>query len=172
MSRMPLAAVVLALALAACGGGDGDTDAQPSPSASSVSPTPSAMSKTEYVAAANAVCKRVLTEANAVTEPKNGAEFASATEQLLKLVDDGQRDLRALTPPAEDATEVEKFLSENEQQAEVLRTALPKIKAAAEGGDEATAQAEFATAFTQFNEIAGKSEAWAKAYGLTECYSE
>ena len=83
-------AVVLALSvLAACGGGDGDTDATPSPSASSVSPTPAAMAKAEFVAAANAVCKRVLDAGNAVEEPKNAAEYATVTQELLRIVDDG-----------------------------------------------------------------------------------
>jgi hypothetical protein len=170
-SRTPLAAVLLALTLAACGGGDGDTKATPSPSASSAtaSPTPSAMTKEAFVAAANAVCKDVLGKAAEFPDPQTPDEYVSTTEQYVTLLEDGQTRLKALQPPAEDAARWNEFVAANEQQVQIVRDMLPALRTAAEQGDQDGVEAEFATGFERFNEIAEEQAPWAEQYGLSEC---
>lgn len=171
MPRTPLAALALCLVAVACGGSDDGGSPSAAPSATTTSPTPTALSKEAFVAQFNTICKDVLTEADAVAEPTTAAEIADATEQLVEILKEGQAELRAVPPPADAVPQVTEFLDANQEQIDVLEEALPKLDAAATAGDEETAQAEFAAAFTRFNEIAEAQSGWAKEYGLTECTS-
>ena len=168
MTRTPLAAVLLAVALAACGG-DGDTKSQPSTSSTPSSPTAAPMTKAEFVAAANDVCKEVLGEAANMPDPQAPADYVTTTEKYVTLLEGGQRRLRALQPPAEDSARWKEFVDANEQQIQIVRDMLPAIKTAADKGDKDAVEAEFAAGFERFNEIAEKQAPWAEQYGLTEC---
>ena len=130
------------------------------------------MTKEEYVRAANAICQDVDARAEAIAEPKNPDEFVASMNALIKVMDDGQAKLAKLTPPAEVKAEVgEKFLGPNARQAAALRTALPKLEAAARAQDQMTAMAAFGEAFQQMGQIATDQSAWAAGFGLTECAS-
>lgn len=166
MIRTRLAAAVLCLAAIGCSGESGTTGTQPTASGS---PTASAMSKEQFVAAANEVCKGVNTQAESITEPKTAADYATATEQLLKIIDDAQRELRTLRPPADAQADWAKFLDGNDQQAQMLREALPKIQQAGQQNDKEAAEREFLAVFMKFDEAGQATSEWAKGYGLTEC---
>lgn len=166
MIRSRLAAAVLCLAAVGCSGESGTTGTQPTTSGS---PTAPAMSKEQFVAAANDVCKGVNTQAESITEPKTAADYAAATEQLLGIIDDAQRDLRALRPPADAQADWSKFLAGNDEQAGMLREALPKIQEAGRKDDKEAAEREFLAVFMKFEEAGEDTAEWAKTYGLTEC---
>lgn len=175
MSRLPviLASAVLCTAALACGGDDkGGNNAAPSASATSTtpSPTPSAMTKEAWVAEANKACQTVEDKSDKIADPTTAKEYASGTREYLQAVKDAQASLRALTPPAADATAIEEnFLQPNDQQIAILERVLPKVDAAAAKNDTEAAEAALGEAFTEFQPISEKIEKWAAPYGLTAC---
>ncbi|HVF03974.1 MAG TPA: hypothetical protein VNA20_03960 [Frankiaceae bacterium] len=160
-----LAAVAACLATAvACGGGD--TSSQPTTAPPT---TTSALTKEAFVAAVNATCKKALTEAQDVGDPSTAAEYVAGTEKYIGILEEGQRELRALEPPADAKAKYVEFVAANDEQIQLLRDLLPTIQAAAAKNDEAAVEAEFGAAFTEFNAIAEKQAPWANSYELTEC---
>lgn len=163
---MPSRLVALALLATVACGSDGD------PTSSESSPAAKVMTKAEYVAAANAICVDFEKKAEEIAEPESPSEFPAAIESILELMDQGNASLRALEAPPEHKAEIEgKFLKPNDQQAAALRAALPKIEAAAESDDAATATQAFAEAFNEVGEVAEDADKWATDFGLTECTS-
>jgi len=163
MPRVVVASAVLCLAVAACGG---ESDPQASPSAS---PSATALSKAEYVAKVNAICARVEADAQNVPEPKTADDYLSVVQTFISTIETAQAELRALTPPAADAAEVEaKFLAANDQQALALKVALPALQAAAQSDDTAAAEKAFGEAVTAA-ETTDEQDEFATSYGLTSC---
>jgi hypothetical protein len=169
LRRMPsrLAAVLLVFPLlAGCGGAK---KAAP-PATSPTSAAPSPLSRAAYVAAVNKVCVDVGTATDAVPEPKAAADYPTALNGIIGALEGGQRKLRALVPPAADQAAVESnLLALNDEQVAALRAALPKVQAAAGRGDKAGAEAAFNAGAEEFGKVAGRQEAWAKSFGLTDC---
>lgn len=160
--RLAVTAVLCAV-LAACTGGSRGGRA-------SGSPSPTGMSHADYVSAANAVCKDVGDKAEALREPTTAVGYAETLAELLAILEDGQRRLEALTPPAADRAAVEdNFIEVGEDQVTVLREALPKVRAAADAGDQRKAQEEFVLAFQTISQMEARDESWTTSYGLTEC---
>ena len=160
---MRAALVLLCLAAVACGG---KSDPQASPSAS---PSASALSKAEYVAKVNAVCARVEADAQKVPEPKTADDYLSVVQGFISTIETAQAELRALTPPAADAAEIEaKFLAANDQQALALKVALPALQAAAQSDSTGAAEKAFGEAITAA-ETTDEQDPFATSYGFTSC---
>ncbi|HEV2892027.1 MAG TPA: hypothetical protein VGX28_16755 [Frankiaceae bacterium] len=173
MRRLPvlLASALLASAVA-CGGDDGGPAASPTPSPTTASPTASAMTKEAYVAAANALCARVDKETESLPdEPGTAKELLDGTRTYLASLKKAQGELRALTPPAADAEEVEKnFLAVGDKQVEVLEGLLPELEAAAAKNDKAAAEKALQDGFQEFETVSTDAvEEWMTQYGLTDC---
>lgn len=169
-SRLAVVSVLLCAATVACGGSDNKPSASPSASTTTPSPTPSAMTKAEYVVAVNNVCARVQTEGDAVAEPKTAQEYLTALNTLIGILDTAMAELRAMTPPAADAATLEaKFLTPNDQQAAVLKAALPDVTSAAAANDMDAAAKALGDAFVEFERIGEANAKFATDYGLTDC---
>lgn len=168
--HLALAAAVLTSAVA-CGGDDPKPAASSAPPAASVtpSPTPSPVAKSEYVGAVNKICDRVVTEAEGITEPKSAQEYQAAMAKILGIIERAQADVRELTPPAEDAADLEKyFLTPNDEQAAAYKAALPKMEAAIASNDLKAAEAAFTKAVEE-GESTEEETKWIMGYGLTSC---
>lgn len=123
-SRRPFAptgVAVLAVGLALALGGCGSDDEGPSAEPSADSP---AASSASFVADANAVCRGVYADINAVTATLDPADPTGVTDDFLPLVIDLQDQLEALVPSEEAADAYGQALA-NQQDAIDAITADP-----------------------------------------------
>jgi hypothetical protein len=164
-----LASAVLCTAALACGGDDQKKD-EPGAQQSapvSASATPSAMTKDAYVSAVNAICTRVESEADKIDEPTTAKDYESALTTLIGIIDRAQTDIKALTPPAEDASALqENFIGPNDEQAARFKSALPSVQSAAAANDTAAAEKAFGDSLAEDNP---QQDQWMTTYGLTAC---
>ena len=94
----------------------------------------------------------------------------SGTKTYLESLKKAQADMRALTPPAEDAAAIEtNFLSVNDKQIKIIEDLLPGLDAAAAKNDTAAAEKALEGGFEKFTEAAEGTEKWVTDYGLTSC---
>jgi hypothetical protein len=105
-----LLVVTLAVTLlAGCGGGGGSTDKP--------------LSKTEYAAKADAICRKFNRLSATVSNPRSLAELGKATEKLTPLLDRSVKDLRALNPPKNEQATADRWIA----QVEAIRNDLAKV---------------------------------------------
>ncbi len=145
--RLGLTVTLAVLLAAAAGcGGDGGGDR---------------LTKEEYIAQADAICKATEDELDALAEPATKEEFASFLEEGLGLSEAQLEDLRALSPPEADEATLEEAYSLVEQQLDVIRDMVDAVKA----DDEAAVQ----ELITQGDALNDRADQIAADYGLKEC---
>jgi hypothetical protein len=141
------AALVVALATG-CGGGGGDDR----------------LSKAEWVAQADTICKRVNDRLEDTEQPETMAELVTVLDQGLKDVDDAVADLRELEPPEEMEEDVDSWLA----KVEAASTQIEKARDAAKAQDEK----ELSAALEEGTRVNDEGNRQARELGLTECAEE
>ena len=154
VARCAAPALIAALLLAACGGGG-----------NGASPTPTTtITKSDFVAQANAVCQVMNDKIKAMTVPKNDAlKSAAYFDESAAVVQDTLDHLRALPVPAGDDTTVQSIYS----KVDALLVDVAKFSAALRAGDKPAVDA---LAVTVKADQTAANEA-SNAYGLTVCGS-
>ena len=137
-------ALVLTVVLVAgrCGGEDG-------------------VSKADFVAQADGICKRYDEKLAALGEAKDLREAARIAERAVPLIRDGVARLRALQPPDELRALAERWYAVNAKNVELAE----RLRDAAKRGDLAAAQRTVRE--TRANER--KADGLARKLGLEEC---
>jgi hypothetical protein len=108
--------LVPALLLAACGGGG--TDA-----------------KAEFVAAADEVCAEAKADFDAGTQPTELDKLADYVDGVVRVLEQAEADLSALTPPEDDKAEIQaKLLGPLEADVKVAQDFAAKVRAAGGNG--------------------------------------
>jgi hypothetical protein len=118
MKASPLLLVPVLL-VAACGGGA------------------SSLSKTAYLAKAEAICTKANADVKAVTSPTTAAAVLGYIGQLIDIADKATKDLDALEPPSADKADLEKkVLTPLHKQLSEGKDFQKKIKAAVDAHDQ------------------------------------
>jgi len=135
------------LLLAACGGSDG-------------------LSKSDYVAKAEALCKKANDDIDALTTPSDLTDIAPFLDKLIATADQTTDELVALDAPKDDKADLDKkFLQPLRKQVEQGRTWAADIKTAAAAQDQAKIGQLLGNAPT----MEEADLTWMKDYGFTEC---
>lgn len=149
MGTRRAAAAVAALALAGvaagCGGGGGGDR----------------LSKEEYIAQADAICKAANEKIDALGEPETMEEIATLAADAIEIQEESLADLRALEPPEADEAKLNEAYALIDQQVGLGK----EILEAAESGDLEKIQEILA----EGEPIDDQADAIATEYGLTEC---
>lgn len=90
-------------------------------------------SSASYASKADAICRTVKEKSGAISRPATLADLARVSDQVLPLLDDARRELRALRPPADDAATAKAWLDEFD----VTIGDVKKIRDKAKAGDAA-----------------------------------
>lgn len=143
------ALVAAALGAAACGGGGGGEGER--------------LTKAEYIAQADAICKDVNDRLDALGAAESIEEFAELAASAVEIQEDGLADLKELKPPEEDQATIDEALALLDQQLALSQ----QIQEAAAAGDEAKVEELIA----QIEPIDSEADQLAVEYGLTECGS-
>ncbi len=148
--RVRAAAAVAALALAGvaagCGGGDGGGDR---------------LTKDEYIAQADAICKAANEKIDALGEPETMEEIATLAADAIEIQTKSLADLRALKPPEADEAKLNEAYALIDQQVGLGK----EILEAAKAGDLEKIQKILA----EGKPIDDQAGAIAADYGLKEC---
>lgn len=89
-----------------------------------------------YASKADAICRKYKQKTDAISHPKTLADLASVSDQVLPLLHDARRELRALQPPAEQKAIASAWLDEFD----VTIDDVEKIRDKARAGDAAGVQ--------------------------------
>jgi hypothetical protein len=143
-----LVALGVAALVAGCGGGGGGDR----------------LSKEEYIAKADAICKEADDKITALGEPQSFEELANLASEAVTIGEEELSALRALQPPEADEATLNSAYELIGRQLEIAG----QIAAAAKEGDQAKIQ-ELIDQATPLQDEARKI---AEDYGLTECGSE
>lgn len=139
---VPLLALVL---VAGCGGGGGGDR----------------LTREQFVAQADAICKRQVARIKAVPQPKTLEELEEYADKVLPLAREEIDQLRELEPPEADEEKVDRMLDE----VEATVSAVERIGAAAKSGD----QAELQAAIAEGQAADARAERVARELGLKVC---
>lgn len=120
--RVVLALIVGALALAGCGGGDDDGGER--------------LSKAEFVAQADAICRRYEARLDTLGQPTNTTELRSFADKALPIAKDGREELGELTPPEELEETYDAWLEQGDEAIEIVE----RLRDAAGENDQAEIQ--------------------------------
>jgi hypothetical protein len=142
-----IALAAAALAAGGCGGGDDGR-----------------LSKAEWVAQADRICKRVNDRLEKTEQPETMAELVTVLDQGLKDVDDAVADLRELEPPEEMEEDVDAWLAKVEAASAQIENALD----AAKDQDEE----ELSAALEEGTRVNEEGNGQARELGLKECAEE
>lgn len=143
MRKLGSALVVLLLPMVACGGGS------------------SQQSKTDYIAAADALCEQAESDIDALGEPESFEDLAELLPDVRAVYTQLQEDLEGLDEPDEDAAEAQAALG----TLDGLLIALDQAIAATEAGDDQGIQ----DALSQGSDIAEEADRLAREFGFEEC---
>ena len=164
-----VAAASLSIGLVAgCGGSYSAASSSAADTTADATATTAALTKEEFVAAADAVCADVHAKADALMAAIDSASLQSVQDTWTQAVADataGNAELQAITPPADLATDYQAFLDAHAASQANGEALLVDIKAATTV-DDATAAVEANTDIDTLD-ITGKEAA--AAVGLTEC---
>jgi hypothetical protein len=130
--------------------------------------TTAALTKEEFVAAADQVCADVHVKADALKASLDNTSLQSVQatfDQALADATAGNAELQGITPPADLAADYQAFLDAHAASQANAEALVADIKAA--GNVEAALAAVAAN--TDVETLAAKSEALATKLGLTEC---
>ena len=142
--RPGLTVLLTALLLAGCGGSGDDR-----------------LTKSEFIAEADAICAKGRDHSKALPEPTTYAELAEYIRKGISIQDHDVAEIRKLKPPKNDAQDVELML----EQVERLNAAFDRLQAAAEKGD-AKGVVRRSTDVRRANRAAARR---ARQYGLRVC---
>ena len=81
------------------------------------------LSRTEYAAKADAICRKYSRLSQAVANPTSLAELAAAVKKLTPLLDQSLRELRKLNPPKDEQATADRWLGE----VEAIKNDLAKV---------------------------------------------
>ena len=143
MRRLVLVAMAVTLA-AGCGGGGG-----------------ARLSRTQYAAKADAICRKYNRLSSAIANPTSLAELASAVKKLVPLLDQSVKELRKLRPPKSEQATVDRWI----ERIEAIRDDLAKVGDRAAKKDSKGVQAALragAADNQRGNQLAGQ-------LGMTDC---
>ena len=141
MLRSLLVVLALARVLAGCGGGDGDDGGG------------TALTKDEFVAQADAICKEYEEKLNALGTPQSQEELAEFADRSVPIAEEGQSKLEELTPPAGLQDAYDEWLAQGDNAVDIVQ----RLERAAQEGDEQEIQqiaAEAQTADERSKELA------------------
>jgi hypothetical protein len=147
MLRSGSCCLVAAAFLAGCGGSSGDGD--------------DSLTKEEWIAEADALCKQSLAEVNAIPEPITEDDFDEYLTDVLAAARRFDPEFAALEPPEGDEETVRKLVALNEEKTRLFE----ELVAAVRAQDAAKVQRIVNEGTTKTNEFA----AAARAYGSEEC---
>ena len=82
--------------VAGCGGGSGD----------------GRLTKQSYAAKADAICTKYRMQTGALPNPTNTAQLVNVVDKTLPILDSALKDLRALTPPADERAAADQWLAQ------------------------------------------------------------
>ena len=115
--RLAVALAVAAVGPAACGGGDGGER----------------LSTAEFVAQADAICRKYEARLDALGQPTNVTELRSFADKALPIARDGRNELDDLRPPEELEDEYDAWLEQGDEAFEIVE----RLRDAAGEGDQA-----------------------------------
>ena len=174
--RRAVLIVVALVALASCAREGALSPATPSGRASSSSEPTAAPTggvedpaKAAFVKAANAACREYGADSDDLPDPEELAAYVPFMRDFIRIGDELQAKLRALPVPPADKKGIEGYLNGNDEQARVLKEALPKIEAAARADDIDAADEALSVALDEFNRLSASQDPFARGYGLTDC---
>jgi hypothetical protein len=147
MLRSGACCLVAAALLAGCGGSGGDGD--------------EGLTRAEWIAKADTLCKQSLAEVNAIPEPKTEEDFDEYLTDVLATARRFDPEFAALEPPEGDEETVRKLVSLNEEKTRLFE----ELVAAVRAQDAAKVQRIVNEGTAKTNEFA----AAARAYGSEEC---
>ena len=116
--RSVLALGVGALTLAGCGGGGGNGER---------------LSKSDFVAQADAICRKYEARLDALEQPTNVTELRSFAEKALPIAKDGRDELDDLQPPEELEDTYDAWLEQGDEAIQIVE----RLRDAAAKADEA-----------------------------------
>lgn len=150
------ATAVLLVLVAGCGDGDGGGDGG----------KVGAVSKADYLAEAEAICKSSNAERKQLETPTSVAGLAPYVSRVVAIADGATSKLRALTAPAADAAELQtKVLGPLEEQLSAGHTYADQVAAAAKANDTAALGALLSDPPTKTR----ADLPFMKDYGFDEC---
>jgi len=173
--RRAIWVIAVGLLFASCG--SEGSNAKPSQAAAFATPSPTAAiasgapnaAKRAFVDAANAACREYARRDEALSEPEKLGQYVDFWTAFIRIGDDLQAMLRKIPVPAADAADISDYLAKNDQQADVLKAALPKIEDAVRKNNQTSADGVIDEAIDEFNRISSLQDPWARSYGLTDC---
>jgi len=148
----PRLAVVVACLLAAACGSDDDADGDGA-----------RLTKTAFIAKADAICQEANDRIDAIPEPQTTEELAQLGRQVLDIAREQLARLQALRPPAADEETIDEAYDVIEEQLGVAE----ELVAAAEEGDLQGLQ----ELLEQGERLDARGDRIARDYGLKECGS-
>ncbi len=122
------------------------------------------LTKEEYIAQADAICKEGNEKMLALAVPTGLEEVAELAGQAIEIQEQAVADLRALKPPEADEAILNEAYDLLDRQIEIGK----QIQAAAEAADQAKIQ----ELFPQIDSVNRQATQIAKDYGLVECGRE
>jgi hypothetical protein len=126
----------------------------------------SSLSKSDYVAKAEAVCKDANDKFKALARPSDAASFQSFVEDTLQIAQDATKKLKDLDAPSKDAADIDsKVLEPLEDQLTQGKAYLEKVKKAVKAND----QTELGKLLTNPPEGKKADTTWMKSYGFKAC---
>jgi hypothetical protein len=146
--RTCLSCLVAVALLAGCGGSGGDND-------------DAGLTKAEWIAKADALCKRSRAEVNAIPEPETEDDFDEYLVDVLATARRFDPEFAALAPPEGDEETVRKLVELNEEKTRLFE----QLVAAVRAQDAPKVQRIVNEGTAKTNEFA----AAARAYGSKEC---
>jgi len=142
-----VALLVPVVLVAACGGG-------------------SSLSKSDYVAKAEAICKDANDKFKALPRPSDPKGFETYVNDTLQIADDATKELKDLDPPSADKKDLEtKVLEPLSSQITEGRKFLDKVKKAVASND----QAELGKLLSNPPQGKDADLDWMKSYGFKSC---
>lgn len=174
MRRLATGSVAVCLLLAGCGGDD-DTPEDQSDTGTTTTRTAPAPTRAEFIAAADAFCKRANTQAKRLNTrvtraQQTAADAQSALRAMAPILREGlpfqrarTRALRAIDAPAADQATIDKYLDLATRQTK----AIERLADAAKDADVK----RFSTVAGEQGRLSKQSDALAKSYGFKECGS-
>jgi hypothetical protein len=120
-----------------------------------------ALSKADYVAKADAICRTYDKKLEALPSPKSIKDIGTLADNAIPIVDEGIAKLRDLKPPDDLKSGVDHWLDLNKQNLDDFK----KLRDAAKKGDASTTQA----LANQIGQHEKETDAAARKIGLKEC---
>ena len=153
---------LLALALVGCSD-DGDANSPPGAAGGNAGPP---LSKADFVRQAEQICTDTRAAGMAIDRPSSAADVGASITQAADLLDGAVTGLRGLNPPVTDVDEIAgNLVGPLQEQARVIRDAVPALEAAAAAKDIAGLQA----AVPDLAAIGDVDVAYLRDYGLPTC---